>query len=141
MSIDQSARYLKCDFNTKTNYSGTQDPAIAVVVRDLYDIGSGFAIMCPTYRWSKQLIRDIPTAVMEKPFYHQPLNADDGTRVGDILRVCDAGRPLMTVSGWFKPSFDDCVLAGQFSDIPVRSGMGFKLALHLQIALPPFVKH
>jgi hypothetical protein len=81
---------------------------------------------------------------MEKQFYHQPLNADDGTRVGvqgDILRVWDADRPVMTVSGWFKPSFDDCVLAGQFSDIPIRSGMGFKLALHLQIALPPFVKH
>ncbi len=24
VTIDRSARYLKCDFNTKTNYSGTE---------------------------------------------------------------------------------------------------------------------
>jgi hypothetical protein len=131
VTIDQSALYLKCDFDAKTNYSGKQDPAIAVVVRDLYDIGSGFVIMGPTYRWSKQLICDIPKEVMEQQFYDQPLDglADDGTRVGDIFRVCDADRPLMTVSGCSKPLIDDCVLAGQFSNIPVRSGMGVSFTL------------
>ena len=131
VTIDQSALYLKCDFDAKTNYSGTQDPAIAVVVRDLYDIGSGFVIMGPTYRWSKQLICDIPKEVMEQQFYDQPLDglADDGTRVGDIFRVCDADRPLITVSGCSKPLLDDCVLAGQSANIPVRSGMGVSFTL------------
>ena len=135
VSIEQSALFLKCDYDAKANYSGTQDPAISVVVRDLYDVGSGFIIMGPTYRWSQQLIRDIPEAVMEEMFYKQPLDghADDGTRMGDVFRVGDKyhAEPssrtqwtLTTVSGFSKISNDDCVLAGELSDIPVRSGMG-----------------
>ena len=140
VQIEQSSLFLKCDYDSKTNYSGTQDPAIAVIVRDLYDVGSGFVIMGPTYRWSQQLICDIPNAVMEEKYYNQPLDglADDGTKVGDVFRVSvevDGGgsarkpaeladRPLATVSGFSKTSNDECVLAGKLSNIPVRTGMG-----------------
>jgi hypothetical protein len=130
LSIDQSALFMKCDYDAKTNYTGTQDPAISVVVRDVYDVGSGFIIMGPIYRWSQQLICDIPEAVMKEMFYNQPLDGhtDDGTRLGNIFRVdnTDPARSLslITVSGFSKITHDDCVLAGKLSDIPVRSGMG-----------------
>lgn len=126
VSIDQSALFLKCDYDAKKNYSGIQNPGIAVSARDLYDVGSGFVIMGPTYRWNQQLISDIPKAVLEEKFYNQPLAglADDETLVRDVLRVIDDARPLAIVSGFSKVLNDDCVLAGESADILVRAGMG-----------------
>ena len=137
--FDQSTLLLKCDFDAKKTYTGTQDPAIAAMVRDLYDINHGFCIIGPKYRWPTQLFCDIPNAALAEKFYNQPLDglADDGTKVGDVFRVgkiCDSRnrgeftfieeKPLAIVSGYNKPLRDECVLAGDSKDILVRSGMG-----------------
>lgn len=137
LSIDQSSLYLKNDYDTGPAYTGALDPAIAVVVRDLYDVQHGFCIMGPTYRWSTQKICDIPKPCLEDKLYNQPLMslATDGTKLKDVLLVGTGdSQPLAIVSGYPKPK-----LAGQVAELAekvvmagdevVRVGMGS--ALHL----------
>ena len=144
MSIDQSALFMKSDYDAKKScYLGIQDPAITIVARDLYDAGGCFVIMGPPYKWSQQLISDIPKASLETLYYDQPLCrlADDGTRVRDVFCVGhrdvsgkqqDAekhevhDRPHECLSGFTPASRhgEEIVLAGKKSDIPVRTGMG-----------------
>ena len=132
LSIDQSSLYLKNDYDTGPAYTGALDPAIAVVVRDLYDVQHGFCIMGPKYRWSTQKICDIPKPVLEDKLYNQPLMglATDGTKLKDVLLVGTGdSQPLAIVSGYPKPK-----LAGQVADLAekvvmagdevVRVGMG-----------------
>ena len=142
-SIEQATLLLKSDFEAKA-YTGAQEPAIAAVVRDLFDVGNGFCIMGPKYRWKTQLFCDIPKTPVAELFYNQPLQglADDGTKVRDVFRVgSDAGKHdeetgdswieekhLAIVSGYTKPLGHECVLAGDSKDILVRSGMGVSFA-------------
>ena len=128
MDITLSKLYLQCDFDSK-QYSGVQDPATAVFVRDLHDVGSGFCIMGPTYRWPKQLLRDIPCDFLANKFYNQPLYGlvDDGTRVKNVFNVrlgIDDDKPMATVTGFTKPVMDAFVMAGESGDILVRTGLG-----------------
>ena len=126
--IDQSAVCFKCDYDTKQQFAGIQDLAIAVVARDLIDIAGGFIFMGPPYRWSNQLLWDIPKAVLENLFYKQPLDnlADDGTLVGDIFQVAPAGsfRKLENISGFSPVRNNELVLGGESADIPISTGMG-----------------
>ena len=133
VSIDLSSLYLQNDYDAgKASYTGALDPAIAVVVRDLYDLQHGFCIMGPIYRWSTQKICDIPKPCLEDKLYNQPLMglATDGTKVKDVLLVgTGESKPLAIVSGYPKPK-----LAGQVAELAekvvmagdevVRVGMG-----------------
>jgi hypothetical protein len=129
MDITLSKLYLQCDFDSK-QYSGVQDPATAVFVRDLHDVGNGFCIMGPTYRWPKQLFRDIPCHILADTFYNQPLYGlvDDGTRVKDVFSIGidddDHDKPMAIVTGFTDPVMDACVMAGDPKNILVRTGMG-----------------
>jgi hypothetical protein len=82
--------------------------------------------MGPTYRWTHQLICDIPKAVLADKLYDLSLHGltDDGTKVGDVLRVGTDDKPPTIVSGYNKPIGNACVMAGDPANIPVRGGMG-----------------
>ena len=131
-SIDPTTFFMQNEYDVDP-YRGNQHPAFKyAVVRDLFDVGCGCAIMGPTYKWL-QYVADVPEGTLQRLFYDRPLHGveDDGTKIGDVLQI-DAAiqRPLSIISGRSDVQGHDIVLCGAKGGIPVRTWMGISFSLN-----------
>ena len=129
--IEHSSLNMRNNYDSK-NYTGAQGASLSIMARDLYDAGNGYAVIGPCYDWDHQYVSDIIPAAFQTLFYDKSLLGleDDGTKVGDILHFTtpsdeiNADGPPLIFSGYSPTENADVILAGEHSNIPVRTSMG-----------------